>query len=86
MVEILLPGGGRKGVLVRRNQVIKKYGWLGTLLTGSCEDPVATKKSVYQVVFGSEGSVFFWASRIRIRIRHRILPLSSKNSKKNLDF
>ncbi len=39
---------------------------------------------------GSVGSVCFWASRIRIRIRWsqvrirlRILPLSSKNSKKN---
>jgi hypothetical protein len=30
------------------------------------------------------GSVCFWASRICIRIR--ILPSSSKNSKKNLDF
>jgi hypothetical protein len=28
----------------------------------------------------------FWRSRIRILIRLRILPSSSKNSKKNLDF
>ncbi len=40
---------------------------------------------------GSLGSVCFWASRIRIlicqsQVRNRILPSSSKNSKKNFDF
>jgi hypothetical protein len=37
--------------------------------------------------FGSVGSVGFWASRIRkSRVRIRVIPSSSKNSKKNLDF
>jgi hypothetical protein len=38
---------------------------------------------------GSIGYVCFWAFRIRwsqVRIRLRILPSSSKNNKKNLDF
>ncbi len=42
---------------------------------------------------GFVGSVCFWASQIRFRIRYsqvrirlRILPSSNKNSKKNLDF
>jgi hypothetical protein len=40
--------------------------------------------SVWHCCVSGSGSVCFWASRIRIRIR--ILPSSSKNSKKNLDF
>ncbi len=57
---------------------------------GSGLEPNEKKKRFFQCWgSGSVGSLCFWASRIRIRIRYsqlRILTLSSKNSKNKLDF